>query len=217
VDINELEELLMVYLYERAEAEAHSYYFFPLNEFAISIGANDMREILETAQRLESRGLIMLSQGSPGQINALINLEGISFVEDGGKTGIIKKYRDNPEVFIKVKEEDTNIYNTIPRINVAQFIPEVTLQTSTEYVSRDTQQISTGIDAKGLILQIINVILNDDSIDAAMKEDLLRDIETVNIQLNKNIKNKMLIETLLNELSTIPSIALLVSQLSSFV
>jgi hypothetical protein len=217
MDINELEELLLVYLYDRAEAEVHSYFFFPLNEFAISIGANDMQNILEVAERLESGGLIMLSQDLLGQISALINLEGISFVEDGGKTGIIKKYRDNPETFIKIKEEDANIYNTTHHFNTVQFVPEATQHATTDYIPKVTQQVPTGIDAKGLILQIIEVLLNDDSIDATMKEDLLRDIETVNIQLNKNTKNKMLIKTLLNELSSIPSIALLVAQLSSFV
>ena len=101
---DEMAELLLVYLYDKAEAEAHSFFFFPLSEFAERAGITDGALLLTVARGLEDRGLVMLSMDLMGQISALINLEGNSFVEGGGETGIIGRYRQDPGAFLKEEE-----------------------------------------------------------------------------------------------------------------
>ena len=212
---DELAELLLAYLYDKAEAEAHSFFFFPLSEFATAAGITDHAELLKVAQGLEELGLVMLSLDPLGQINALINLEGNSYVEGGGRTGIIQKYRENPQAFIK--ENDTLPWLSAPEIEFAEFTPPPANPPAEELGPEATGESPTDSRIRDLILQIINVLLDDTGIDDVTRADLLRDAETLNIQLAKTTRNKTVIDALVAELSSIPSIAYSVAQLTTYI
>jgi len=209
VTTEELAELLLAYLYDKTEAEVHSYFFFPLADFMGMAKIDDNEEILRAAQLLEAKGFVMLSQDYLGQISAMINPDGHSFVEAGGETGIIGKYRENPEMYIPNREEIQEAFMAASSIPTAPFVPEPHPQPAPASVHR--------IDIKYYILQIIDTILNDTTIDDTTREDLLRDAETLYMQLNKHVRNKTVIDALIAELSSIPSIVPLITALSSFV
>ncbi|MDR2019054.1 MAG: hypothetical protein LBQ00_09395 [Syntrophobacterales bacterium] len=212
---DELAELLLAYLYDKAEAEAHNFFFFPLVDFATAAGITDHVELRKIAEGLEELGLVMLSQDMLGQISALINLEGNSYVEDGGKTGIIGKYRENPEVF--VKENDVPAWLNAPNIELAEFTPPAMEAPAGEYGLGATEKSSMDPRIRDLILQIIKIILDDTSIDDVTRADMLRDAETLNIQLAKTSRNKTIIDALLVALSSMPSAVYSVAQLTTYI
>jgi hypothetical protein len=213
MNTHEIAELLLVYLYDRVEAEAHSFFFFPLGEFADAANITDGKALLEAAQLLESRGFVMLSQDIVGRISALINMEGSSFVEEGGETGIIKKHRENPGTYIKVSD-DPGPYD-LP-FKVGQFTPDM-LEPQPPVQSAPPTAESPLADTKAFILDIMHVILEDVTLDEASRADLLRDADALNIQLAKTVKNKRVIEALMTELAGVPSVAPLVAQLSTLI
>jgi hypothetical protein len=212
---DELAELLLTYLHDKAEAEPHSFFFFPLEEFAVSAGLTDPAELLAMARDLEEIGFVMLSQDLLGQISALINLDGSSWVEKGGKTGIIAKYRENPEAFLK-PQDTLPPWLSQPDAEFAQFAPEMPEGRIDSHGLGATERESQGSGIKERIIQIINAILDDASLDDVMRADLLRDAETLNIQLAKTVRNQAVIDLLMQELSSIPSLAVLVAELSSY-
>ncbi|HEY3275553.1 MAG TPA: hypothetical protein VGJ94_02950 [Syntrophorhabdaceae bacterium] len=208
----EWEDLLLVYLYDKAEAEAHGFFFFPITEFATLAGITHGAEILAAARSLEDRGLVMLSQDLLGQVSALINLEGGSYVEKGGETGIIAKYRENPRAFLK-EEDATPEWLREPEADIVQFSPDTMIAGG----PAGKPEEAPATDLKPYIIRIINAILDDTAIDDVMRADLLRDAETLNIQLSKTTRNQAVINLLMTELASIPSISYLTAELSSFI
>ncbi|HBE44853.1 MAG TPA: hypothetical protein DDW17_05205 [Deltaproteobacteria bacterium] len=206
--IEELAELLLAYLYDKTEAEVHSYFFFPLADFMGLAKIDDGEEVLKAAHLLEAKGFILLSQDYLGQVNAMINPDGYSFVEAGGKTGIIGKYRENPDFYMSARGEIGETFMAASSIPVA----DLTLKSQ----PRPVTDTSTRANIKQYILQIIDTILNDTTIDDDMREDLLRDAESLYMQLNKHVRNRVVIDALIIELSSIPSIVPIVTSLSSF-
>lgn len=206
--IEELAELLLVYLYDKTEAEVHGYFFFPLADFMGLTKIDDGEEVLKAAHLLEAKGFILLSQDYLGQVNAMINPDGYSFVEAGGKTGIIGKYRENPDFYMSARGEIGETFMAASSIPVA----DLTLKSQ----PRPVTDTSTRANIKQYILQIIDTILNDTTIDDDMREDLLRDAESLYMQLNKHVRNRVVIDALIIELSSIPSIVPIVTSLSSF-
>ena len=217
--MDELAELFLAYLYDKAEAEAHSFFFFPLDEFVTRAEITDGATLLKAAQGLEDRGFVMLSQNIMGEISAFINLEGSSFVESGGETGIIGRYRQNPDAFLK-EEESPSWLSEPDEVNIVQFTPEM-MQNCGAASAPATPTVpetpSQGDERKQYILDIINVILDDTTIDDVTRADFLRDAETLNIQLAKTVRNRTVIDALMAELLSLPSLAQLVAQLSSFI
>ncbi len=209
----EMAELFLTYLYDRAEAEAHSFFFFPLYEFADAANITDGQALLEAAQLLESRGFVMLSQDLLGQVSALITMEGNSFAEGGGETGIIRKYRENPGAYMKALE---NLGSYDLPFTVGQFTPDMLGDPAPVQSAPSTAQTAL-TDTKTFILDIIHVILEDTTLDDASRADLLRDADALNIQLAKSVRNKRVIEALMAELASVPSVAPLVAQLSTLI
>ena len=96
----ELAELFLVALYDLAEAAPHPYFLFSVNEFAPTMGVTDLRELSKAMVHLESRGLTFsASMDAIGGISAGITPDGTAYVENGGETGIIGRYRENPAAF----------------------------------------------------------------------------------------------------------------------
>jgi hypothetical protein len=97
----ELAELFMVSLYDMAEAAPHPYFLFTMNDFAPRMGITDMADVRRALRFLEEKGLIFLaSTDAWGGISAGITVDGSQFVENGGETGIIARYREDPAAFI---------------------------------------------------------------------------------------------------------------------
>ena len=75
-------------------------------DFAPRFGLSDMAELQKALQYLGDRGFIILASLDPlGGISAGITIDGSVFVESGGETGIIDRYRKDPQAFVKAPSE----------------------------------------------------------------------------------------------------------------
>lgn len=94
----ELAELFLAHLYELSEEAPHPNFLFSANDFAPKLGITDRGELQKALNFLGDRGLVILAGLDPfGGISAGITMEGSSFVEKGGETGIIKQFRKSPQ------------------------------------------------------------------------------------------------------------------------
>ncbi len=200
----ELAELFLAHLYDLAEAAPHPNFLFSVNDFAPRYGVTDVRGLQAALHYLGDRGLIILASiDMTSGISAGITMEGSVFVERGGETGIIKKYRRNPtDFFIDTPEPAADVSPVhhappSPPPERRRFVP------------------GRALDA--LLLDIEEFLDNDDTLTEEIKKDLRSDIATLKIQISRNIKNKAVIEALLSDLSRVPSIAPLVTGLNCIV
>jgi hypothetical protein len=187
-------ELLLVSLYDLTEEQPHSYFFFPLDEIGIRLGATDTGQMIKAAQILESRGFAMLSVGPWTALSAMISSDGIFFVENGGETGIIKAYRNNPQEIIEMVSREV------------QAPPESAPNFTQEVAPEKTPEPSPDELINSILLQVGLVLENDSTITASAREDAMRDIESLTIQLSRSSRNWHLIESLLDALAEIPSL-----------
>lgn len=194
MDVNILTELLLVSLYDLTEEQPHSYFFFPLDEIGIRLGATDMEQMIKAAQILESRGFAMLSVGTWSALSAMISSEGIFFVESGGETGIIKAYRTNPQEIVEMVSREV------------QGTPESTPNFTQEDAPEKTTDSSPGETMNAILSRIGFILVNDTNITSSMREDAMRDLESLKIQLSRSSRNWRLVETLLDALAEIPSL-----------
>lgn len=198
--VSELAELFLMYLYDAAENEGHLK-MFSLNDFAKQLGVSDIGKIINAAKILERRGLIKnVSYQIGGNVDASVSGEGCLLVERGGQTGIITKYRNNPDAYTVNINQSTVIHGNVSSSNIAAHSSNVTQKV----LSNDIQHIIT---------QIINTLNKDASLSPADREDLLHDVETLKGQLSKNKKDRTLIERVLSNLSGVASIGSFVTNL----
>jgi len=194
MDSTTLAELLLASLYDLAEEQPHSYFFFQLDEIGTRLGATDMGQMIKAAQILETRGLAMLSVGPWSALSAMISGEGISFVENGGETGIIKAYRSNPREVIDIVSREV------------QAPPESVQNFSQEAKPEKTQDLSLNEMIHTNLSRIGLVLVNDPSIEISVREDAIKDLESLKIQLSRSSRNWRLIGMLLDALAEIQSL-----------
>jgi hypothetical protein len=189
-----LAELLLVSLYDLTEEQPHSYFFFPLDEIGIRLGATDMGQMIKAAQILESRGFAMLSVGPWSALSAMISGDGILFVENGGETGIIKAYRNKPQEIIGMVSREVQA----PPESAPNFTQEVAPGTVSDPSPNETMN--------AMLSQIGFALANDLTITSTVREDAIRDFDSLKIQLSRTSRNWRLIESLLDALAEIPSL-----------
>lgn len=194
MDTTTLAELLLVSLYDLAEEQPHSYFFFPLDEIGIRLGATDTGQMIESVQILESRGFAMLSVGPWSALSAMISSDGIFFVENGGETGIIKAYRNNPQEIMEMVSREVQA----PPESAPNFTQEVTPEKAPDPLPGEM------MDA--ILSQIGFVLANDSTITHSVREDAMRDLESLKIQLSRSSRNWNLVASLLDALAEIPSL-----------
>jgi hypothetical protein len=201
---DELAELFMAHLYDLAEAAPHPNFLFSVNDFAPKLGITDREELQKAINFLGDRGLIILaSMDMFGGISAGITMEGSVFVEKGGETGIIKQYRKDPQTFAK---------------NFPELLSPAVARETKETVNEEKQGpffASRAVDA--ILTDMEDILERDNTVAAEAKKDLLSDLATLRIQMERNVKDRRIIDAVLGNLSCIPSIAPLVTGLNSIV
>jgi len=200
----ELAELFLAHLNELADEAPHPNFLFSVNDFAPKLGITDREELQKAINYLGDRGFIILASFDMyGAISAGITIEGSIFVEKGGETGIIKQYRKNPQTSVRTPSESSS-----PAID----------QEKIETMNEEKQSPFFSNRAVEAILEDIEDVLErDDTMAAEAKKDLLSDLATLKIQMERNVKNKQIINVVLGNLSSIPSIAPLVAGLNYIV
>ena len=202
--IEELAELFLAHLNELANEAPHPNFFFSVNDFAPKLGITDRDELQKAINYLGDRGFIILASFDMlGGISAGITIEGSIFVEKGGETGIIKHYGKNLHPPIRNHSEPS-----LPTID----------QERTETMNEEKQTFFFARRSVEAILDDIeDVLKRDDTVSTEAKKDLLYDLATLKIQIERNVKNRQIFNVVLGNLSNIPSIAPLVTGLSCIV
>jgi hypothetical protein len=195
----ELAELFLMSLYDMAEAAPHPYFLFTMNEFVAKMGISDMAELRKALNVLEDKSLIYLaSTDAWGGVSAGITIDGSSFVEKGGETGIIERYRIDPSsIGIVPRTESTPL--PAQETSVSAGSPEFLFQPSVADPSRDM------LDA--ILAEMATAVRTEIAAEPSARSDLLDDIETLRIQLSRRTRNQAVIKALLDNLSAFPYLA----------
>ncbi len=199
----ELAELLLTTLYDNAETEGHGK-IVVLDNVAKQFGVTDRMKIFNLAKYLESRGMIHPIYAGSGTL-ARITGEGAIFVERGGDTGIIPKYRKEPNSFVVNIDSSTRIYGDVSNSTVAVNSPG------------STQSVLTKNEIGQLLTEIVKVLNSDTSLSKTKLADALQDIETLKLQLARSSRSKSVIEAILINLANIASIGSFIAQVSPLI
>jgi hypothetical protein len=201
----ELAELFLCHLYDLAEAAPHPNFLFSVNDFAPSYGVTDVEELQRAINYLGDKGLVILAGFDVfGGVSAGITMEGSVFVETGGETGIIARYRAAPGRFIF--ESPTPLQSTTVQIDnpapaAATMVPPLTCERS----------------ITALLLDLEESLKNDRNLAPGMQEDSFADIAALRAQLTRRTRNPEIIKALLSSLSKAVSATSLVKALACLV
>ncbi len=199
----ELAELFLTHLYDLSESAPHPYFLFSVNDFAPRFGVTNRAELERAIHYLGDRGLIILaSMDMISGISAGITMEGSVFVEKGGETGIIGKYRENPDKFI---------------VDLPHPFEAAPSPVSGPVPNEVRKPFYAGRAIEAILLDIEEMLTVDTDLVTETRKDLLSDLATLKIQMSRNVKNKGVIGALLGNLSGIRSIAPLVTGLNCIV
>lgn len=197
----ELSELLLVRLYDLAEAEGH-FKLHDLNGIARELGVTDMARIFRLAQALEGRDLITGSFASGPSVHASITGEGTLFVEQGGNTGVIRDYREHPQTFTVAIDQSTHFHATVANSNVAVHSPE-----TRQYSSASSAEISS------LLAAIEASVQTDSGLDQRRRDEALSDISVLRSELARERPRRPVADSILATLGDLSSITSLLMQL----
>jgi hypothetical protein len=197
----ELAELFLAHLYELAEEAPHPNFLFSVNDFAPKLGITDREELQKALNYLGDKGFIILASFDRfGGISAGITIEGSSFVERGGETGIMGQYRKNSKIFEKIPS--------------GPYPPAIDREKPVAVKEEKQALFFTRQAVEAILEDIENVIEKDDTVSLEARKDLFSDLATLRIQMERNVKYRQIINIVLNNLSNIPSIAPLVTGLN---
>jgi hypothetical protein len=197
----EFADLLMVLLHDEVEAAPHSYFYCPLNELATRVDGQYREKLLNAAQILEDKSLIILSLGAFGQASAFITPKGFDYVENGGDTGIIGRFRNDPDSFLV----------TTSPLSMTSDVPGTTGGSSAP-VPAESQGTSPE-NARLIVNHMMNILMTESTMDPVAQQDAITDLEALNAQLGKKSPNPVLIDALLKGLTEVDPISTFASQL----
>jgi len=171
----ELAELLLTALYDMAESTPHPYFLFSMNELVPRLSGVDMAQIREALYLLESQGLVYIaSMDSWGNISAMITPDGCAFVERGGETGIVERYRKDPTSFI----------TETPR-------PSLSFSRAHHWsIHRNRQRLRPRPNVSGdvfeaMLGEMAEALRHESGLEPSKREDLLSDVQALKLQLGK--------------------------------
>jgi hypothetical protein len=181
----EIAELFLAHLYELAEAAPHPHFLFSVHDFAPKLEITDREELQKAIDYLGDRGLIILANLDMfGGISAGITMEGITFVEEGGETGIIQRYRKPPQ-------------------------PPG--QPAPGGLSPTQRSLEAILDDMKCALEA------DAGMPDETRKDLLSDVATLKLQLQRTVRNKPVVDAIFMNLSNVPSLVPFVNALKCIV
>lgn len=182
MDSQELAELLLTYLYDSSENLGHSYFFFRLNEFAAQLGQDDPGILTEAALVLEKEGLALVTVDGAGTVNGLITDQGCIYVEDGGCTGIIQRYRENPGTFVVVHKGE-----------------------QVHAISRE--KVSLGYEINDILTGIVHVLESGRTLEEPFIHAIKNDIDIMNMHLASRSRDRQVIDSVIEKLGNIPAVS----------
>jgi hypothetical protein len=211
----ELAELFLTALYDLAEAAPHPNFLFNMNEFAPAVGLSDFHELADAVNLLETKGLVYLSSFDPmGGISAGITPDGSQFVEKGGETGIIAEFRKDPRRFYQDVTPAGPMAPPMEPPIMKDMGPEWMTQSApieeqpSSFEPAAPRPIRSGIDpaVDGLLMAVAILLEKEPTLSKTDRDDLLKDVECLKIQVQKTRLNKEIVIALLDSLATAESV-----------
>ena len=200
----ELGELFLAHLYQLAEEAPHPNFLFSVNDFVPKLGITDREALQKAINYLGERGFIIVASFDMfGGISAGITIDGSIFVEKGGETGIIEKYRRIPQPFVRTPFESP--------------LPAMDRERSEAVNEEEPNPFFARYSVEAILKDIEDVLERDDTMAAEVKKDLFSDLATLKIQMERNVKNRQIINVVLDHLARVPSIAPLITGLNCIV
>jgi hypothetical protein len=219
----EIAELFLVHLYELSEAAPHPNFLFTVNDFAPALEEADREKLNKALNYLGDRGFVITaSMDMMGSISAGITMDGSIFVEKGGETGIIGEYRRSRGVMTSFEAPDTFTtapFNPAP-VAAAPAAPSAPAPAPAPAgANRAAEERREGPffasrAVRAILEDIEDMLERDESVSAELRTDLVSDLATLKIQMARNVKNKAVIQAMLENLTGIPSVAPLVTALN---
>lgn len=202
ITMTELAELILIKLYEISTA-GETYRPQDINKIAASFGVFDDARIYKAANFLKNNNLIELLAISEDltQILGYINEDGEHYLDIGGKTGIIARYKANPVTYNISKYVDQRVSisdSTLKEVNFSA------------HSSNVIQTINANPKIENLLNEIITNLKNDPLLSEDEKNDLLLDVESIKNELRKMNINKPAIKSKLDVLAKVSSIGSLI-------
>lgn len=201
----EISELLLAAMYEEAERLGHINFFFSINEIASNVGLEDIAAVAEACRSLEENGRILLSLGPAESMSAFITPLGEELVNEGGETGIINEYRRFKSA--SEKTEDIAASDNMPSLE-----SHITFEPAMGPQSEKTAQSQ---DISHIIASMELLVGNDSLIQDSVKEDLVIDLKTLELQLSKKVINRPLVDLLFADLKEVTALSPLLDLLIS--
>ncbi len=196
----QLAELLLVRLYDLAEAEGHGRWH-SLNEIAAEFSVTDKEKVFNIADALERRGLIQATFMHGPAVSACITGEGTLFVEQGGDTGVIKTYRENPQIFNIAIDQSTHFHAPIAGSNVAV------------HSGSANQNLAQSSEILAILADIEASIRETSGIPEERREEALGDVAILRSELTRKRPRRPIVEAVLATLGDLSSITSLLMQL----
>ena len=198
----ELAELFLAHVYDLAEAAPHPNFLFSVNDFVPRLGITDMEELQKAITLLGDRGFVILAgMDMFGGISAGITMEGSVFVEKGGETGVISKYRKDPQTFARKLPESLS--------------PAVVPETTETVREGKPAALFASRTVEAILADMKDILERDNTVAAEAKQDLLSDLATLKIQMGRTVKDRRIIDAVVGNLSAVPSIAPLAAAIRS--
>jgi hypothetical protein len=199
----EIAELFLAHLYELAEEAPHPNFLFSVNDFMPKLGMIGREEVQKAINYLGDRGFVILASfDMVGGISAGITGEGSIFVEKGGETGVIKQYRKSSPALIGTPRSPSSLPVD---------------QEKTKTANEEQRTIFARRAVEAILEDIEDMLDRDDTVTADAKKDLLSDLATIKIQIERNVRSRQIIDVVLDNLSGIPSIVPLVTGLKHII
>lgn len=205
--MTELAELILTRLYELANEQGREK-LHDINEIAKSFRETDVMKVHRAVQFLESKNFIKAFCDQHALCRGFINYIGENYVDSGGETGIISKYKSNPSVFYIGNYVDKSISISDSALK------EVNIST---HSSNMIQSINSNSEIESLLREITTKLKNDPSLPDAEKNDLLLDVDSIKNELHKRSIDKPTVKSKLDVLAKVSSIGSLVINLAKLI
>jgi len=159
------------------------------------MGISDLAELRKALNFLEEKGLIYLaSTDAWGGVSAGITMEGSVFVEHGGDTGIIERYRKDPSS-VSIKPQPPQPSPAPPQVSPDPLPPKRPAEAPTEGM------------LEAVLAEMVTAVENEATLEPTARRDLFTDIGTLKIQLSKQTKNQAIIMAILDNLANVAALA----------
>ena len=206
----ELAELFLAHLYDLAEASPHPNFLFTVNDFAPMFGISDRHALQEAMDLLGDRGLVInAAMDMMGGISAAITMEGSVFVEEGGMTGIIGRYREDRGAFISSEPFEA------PSAPSGLSEPSAPFQPPAG--QPEAASFSAGGAVEAIIADMARILERGAGVGDEERKDAMADLAALKIQLSRSAANARVVEALIDGLCRVGPIAPLAAALRSIV